>query len=475
MEGIIRILRRFVATTIFISIFLLIFNLVLFGTLVFKEINQSPSPEGVLKQVAQGLDKKDNSYHLDEHIAELLRQDQAWAMLLGEDGRVQWDYHLPKDVPKSYNLVDVAKFSRYYLMEYPVYIWEHEDGLVVVGYPKQSYWKYQIHFLSDWLRSLPLRIVLLLLFNMALALLISVVMGTRLIRGIRPLMEAIHNLARGEVVQLDTKGMLSDLSRSINSASTVLQKKTVALKERDEARSNWIAGISHDIRTPLSMVLGYASEMEDNSELPSEQRHQAGIIRRQGEKLRSLVNDLNLVSMLEYEMQPLNLKHIRPSVLARQVAAEFLNNGLDDRYDIDLKLTVEAVQIIGDEKLLIRAISNLVQNSVRHNPQGCEIILETNLSKDQSQYHFIVRDNGRGIPQEQLTEITELPYSSRRMRTVQQGHGLGLPMVARIVQAHHGRLILTSGVDQRGLKAVMEFPVQLQNGNKKVKSGNVRG
>jgi signal transduction histidine kinase len=463
VEGIIRILRRFVATTIFVSIFLLIFNFVLLGTLVFKEINQGPSPEGVLKQVTQGLSKQDNSYRLDEHAIRLLQHNQAWAMLLGEDGHVQWDYHLPNDVPRSYNLVDVAKFSRYYLMEYPVYIWEHDDGLVVVGYPKESYWKYQIQFLSDWLRSLPLRIVLLLLFNVALALLISVVMGTRLVRGIRPLMEAIHNLARGEGVQLDTKGIFSDLSRSINSASAVLQKKTAALKERDEARSNWIAGISHDIRTPLSMVLGYASQMEDNSELPSEQRHQAGIIRRQGEKLRSLVNDLNLVSMLEYEMQPLNLKHIRLSVLARQVAAEFLNNGLDDRYDIDLKLAVEAVQIIGDEKLLLRAISNLVQNSVRHNPQGCEIILDTSLSKDHSQYRFIVRDNGRGIPQEQLTEITELPYSSRRMRTVQQGHGLGLPMVARIVQAHHGRLILTSGVDQRGLKAVMEFPVQPQN------------
>lgn len=216
--------------------------------------------------------------------------------------------------------------------------------------------------------------------------------------------------------------------------------------------------------TPLSIVLGYASEMEDNSDLPEEQRYQAGIIRHQGEKLHSLVSDLNLVSMLEYEMQPLHLKHIRLSVLARQVVTDFLNNGLDDRYDIDLKLTVEAVQIIGDEKLLLRAISNLVQNSVRHNQQGCEIILETALSKDCSRYHFIVRDNGRGIPKEKLTEITELPYSSRRKGTIQQGHGLGIPMVARIVQAHHGRLILESGEDQKGLKVVMEFPVHAQNG-----------
>lgn len=461
MEGIIRILRRFVATTIFVSIFLLIFNFVLLGTLVFKEINQYPSPEDVLKQVSQGLKKHEDSYLLHELADEILQHNQAWAMLLDDEGLVQWGYQIPDDVPRTYNLIDVAKFSRYYLMEYPVYVWEHEDGLVVVGYPAKSHWKYQFDFLSDWMSSLPLRLVLLLFFNVALALLISVVMGMRLIKGIRPLVAGVHNLAREESIELDSKGIFGDLAQSINSASTVLQNKTVALKSRDEARSNWIAGISHDIRTPLSIVLGYASEMEDNSELPQEQRHQASIIRHQGEKLRSLVSDLNLVSILEYEMQPLRLMHIRLSVLARQVAADFLNNGLDNRYKINLKLEVEAVQILGDEKLLLRAISNLVQNSVRHNPQGCEIILETSLSKDHSQYRFIVRDNGRGIPQEQLTNITELPYSSRRKRPVQQGHGLGLPMVARIVQAHHGHLILTDDVDQGGLKAVMEFPVQL--------------
>lgn len=459
MRGIIRILRGFVATTIFISIFLLLFNFVVLGMLVFKEINQRPSPEVVLRQVAQGLNSQNESYDLDEQVTELLQHNEAWAMLLGEDGQVQWDYRLPNDVPRTYNLVDVALFSRYYLMEYPVYIWEHEDGLVVVGYPKKSHWKYQFDVLSDWMSSLPLRLVMLLLLNAAVALLISVVIGMRLMRGIRPLVDGVHSIAREEPVWLNSKEIFGDLARSINSASAILQKKTAALKARDEARSNWIAGISHDIRTPLSMVLGYASEMEDNLDLPEEQRHQAGIIRRQGEKLRSLVSDLNLVSMLEYEMQPLQLKHIRLAVLARQVATEFLNNGLDDRYVIELKMTDEAVQIKGDEKLLLRAISNLVENSMRHNPQGCEITLETSLSEDRSKYRFIVRDNGRGIPQEQLAEITELPYSSRRRRSVQQGHGLGLPMVARIAQAHQGRLKLVSSVDQGGLEAVMEFPV----------------
>ncbi|SDE43635.1 Signal transduction histidine kinase [Paenibacillus sp. UNCCL117] len=463
MEGIIRILRRFVATTILVSFFLLIFNFILLGTLVFKEINQKPSPEDVVKEVAESVSLEENNYILEKHVVKLLQDNQAWAMLLDGDGYVQWDYHLPDDVPRSYRLVDVAKFSRYYLMDYPVYIWTHKDGLIVVGYPKTSYGKYQLNFLSDWVRSLPLRLLWLLLINVAVALLVSIVMGTRLMRGIRPLVSGVHSLAKDEAVRLNTRGIFGDLAQSINAGSTILQNKTAALKARDEARSNWIAGISHDIRTPLSMILGYSSEMEDNADLPHEHRYQAGIIRRQGEKLRSLVNDLNLVSMLEYDMQPLHLKSVRLSALARQVVADFLNNGLGTHYDIELVLTDEAVAINGDEKLLLRAINNLVQNSVRHNPQGCKIILETFLDKDRAQYRLIVRDNGRGIPPEQLMRITELPYSLERRRSIQQGHGLGLPMVARIANAHQGRLHLSSEPHKKGLEAVLEFPLQLKN------------
>ena len=92
------------------------------------------------------------------------------------------------------------------------------------------------------------------------------------------------------------------------------------------------------------MVLGYASNLEENHDIPEEQRRQASIIRQQGEYLRSLVSDLNLVSMLEYEMQPLNKKLIRLSVLVRQIATEFLNNGLDERFIIEIDISDERVR-----------------------------------------------------------------------------------------------------------------------------------
>lgn len=459
MDGAIRILRRFVGSTILVSVALLVINLLLLGSLIFKEIREGPSPEAVVRQIDGGLVKDERGeFGLSGESLALLDTHRAWAMLLDGDGEVRWSERLPAEIPRAYTLTDVAKLSRYYLMEYPVYVWEREDGLLVVGYPKNSRWKYQFDFLVEWLRSLPLRILLLLLCNAALALAVSVLIGARLIRGIRPLIDGIHALAKEKPVRVENGGLFSDLSQSINSASRMLQDKNEALKARDEARSNWIAGVSHDIRTPLSMILGYASELEEREELPAEARQQAAIIRRQGERLRSLVSDLNLVSMLEYEMQPLQLKPIRISALARQAASDFLNDGLDDRYAITVQVQDESVQAMGDERLLYRAVTNLIQNSIRHNPEGCAIVLRTLRSPDERFCQFAVSDDGRGIPREDLPDVVMLPYAAGRKRPSRNGHGLGLPMVARIARAHRGDLILDSD-SGAGLRAVLRLPL----------------
>ncbi|ETT73024.1 putative RumK like protein [Paenibacillus sp. FSL R7-277] len=457
MDSAVRILRKFVGSTLLVSALLLLFNLILLGLLIFKETHQEASPEKVVREISSALQGSDGKYSLNPKAAALLQQNRAWAMLLDAGGKVTWSEQLPPEVPQAYNIIEVAKFSRYYLLEYPVYMWEHPEGLIVVGYPKYSYEKYQLGYLTDWLRSLPLRVLLLLICNVVLAVALSLFIGTRLIRNIRPLINSIHALAKDKPVNLETAGLFSDLSESINSASATLQTRSSQLKSRDEARSNWIAGISHDIRTPLSMILGYASNLEEQDNLTGEQRQQAAIIRRQGEQLRSLVSDLNLVSMLEYDMQPLQLKPVRLSALARTVVSDFINNGLEERYSLDLCNMDERLQVMGDEKLLYRAVSNLVQNSIRHNPDGCRIEISILRSGEDSCFALSVSDNGQGVPAEHLPELVLLPYSGKRTHPVRQGHGLGLPMVARIAEAHKGKLVLESPPGE-GLSAVLKLP-----------------
>lgn len=467
MRSTARILKRFIGATMLISAFLLVFNFVLIGVWVFNGMNEGGSPKRVVQQVAAGLQAGNQQFALDEAAIELLEQNQAWALLIDDEGQVLWDYHAPENLPDTYSVIDVAKFTKWYLEDYPVFTWEHENGLVVVGYPKDSLVKYQYHLPIQWVGTLPLKIFALLIINLVVGLLLSLIIGYKLVRSIRPLTEGIQALGEDQEVFIEPKGILQDLAQNINRVASLLRQKNLRLKERDEARSNWIAGISHDIRTPLSMILGYSSAWEENPALPEEQRKEAGIIRRHAENLRSLVNDLNLVSMLEYEMQPLQKRQLRLAALVRQVATEFLNNGLDEQFSLEIATLDERAQVEGDERLLKRAITNLIQNSMNHNPEGCTITLQVSVQEEYGTCRLTVEDNGKGIPENKIPELLELPYSSKRKQSQRSGHGLGLPMVARIAKAHQGHFILDSDTG-KGVKAEIVLPTKNSDSTKTV-------
>ncbi len=105
-----------------------------------------------------------------------------------------------------------------------------------------------------------------------------------------------------------------------------------------------------------------------------------------GEEARSLISDLNLTSRLEYSMQPLRMEKVYLVELARQVVCEFLDGGLDARYQIvfDSSQESETASIMGDEALLKRALYNLIQNSVIHNPKGCVISVSVSVARNET-------------------------------------------------------------------------------------------
>src|SRR5699024_5862005 len=118
------------------------------------------------------------------------------------------------------------------------------------------------------------------------------------------------------------------------------------------------------------------AQLEAAEELPPERRRQAGIVRAQSQVIRDLVNDLNLTMRLDCEMQPLRLEAVQPSAFLRQVAADFLNGGLAEGFDLEMDLPETPLPPIeADPFLLRRAVNNLLTNCVRHNAPGGAIRL----------------------------------------------------------------------------------------------------
>lgn len=296
-------------------------------------------------------------------------------------------------------------------------------------------------------RIFPLFVTGILAMDILLLFLTYYFSKRKISKSTEPIMSSIKGLSAGKPVAFSIKGELSEIANSVNHASQVLSRQ-------NQARANWISDVSHDIRTPLSMIMGYAGRIACDNTASGNIQQEAGIIRAQSAKIKDLVQDLNLVSQLEYEMQLFHKEPVRLSKLLRSYAADLLNTGIPEKYSFEVEISknTETAVIECDARLVSRAINNLVQNSINHNPQGCTISLRLDCSD--STVSLTVADNGVGLSPEKLRELEEKPhYMESTDERLNLRHGLGLLLVRQIVEAHGGTMEIESA-PQSGLQYI---------------------
>ncbi len=452
MKPVERFFRKYFLSMVSIIALFLLLNVVLFFSVQIWAGQTSETLNLSISEIRDSI-TLDGTGHLTAagELAEMLEENHAWAMVLDDTGTVIFQSRLPEELPRRYTTADVAKFSRWYLGDYPVYVQEHPQGLLVVGGEKGSQAKYYFSVNESYVRKLLIGLAAVFLTNIIVVVLLIWKNTRHIEKAVTPILRGIETVSSGQPINLPEKGELAEINRQLNKAGAFIAKK-------DSARADWISGVSHDVRTPLSVILGFAGQLEDNQTLPASAREQASYIRKQGERLRSLISDLNLTSKLEYSMQPLRMEKVYLVELARQVVCEFLDGGLEARYQIvfDSSQESETASVMGDEALLKRALYNLIQNSVIHNPKGC--VISVSVARNETGITVMVSDDGIGVSTEKLEKLrattNHLENTDERLNL---RHGLGVLLVRQIVEAHHGTVEIESA-PQNGYQTVLVFP-----------------
>lgn len=454
MNAVQRFFRRYIFSTIGIVLLFFGVNLLLIiGIMLLGSASGSDTSFSV-EEFSDQLSFQNGAWEIEDSELQLLEENCAWAMLLNDNGTVAWEYNLPETLPRHYTAADVASFSRWYLEGYPVKIWSRTDGsLLVIGFQPGTWVKY--YYALEW----PYITVLLggsiafFLINLILVVFLILRNTRKVEKAMAPILQGIQDLTHGKAQHLDENGELAEINAGLNRAAAYMHQK-------DNTRAEWIRGVSHDIRTPLSMVLGYASELEDDALLPQEARKQAGIIRRESERMKRLIDDLNLTTKLEYALQPVHFKEVDWVELNRQTVSEVLNNGLDGRHEIAFTEMQpgRAIHLMGDAGLLQRMLENLIRNCITHNPQGCTITLS--VGEENGCALCVISDDGVGIAPDRLKALNcgDTIASSQRGDEKAE-HGLGLKLVAQIVKAHQGTISFAGSIPH-GLTVKISLPMR---------------
>ena len=459
MKNILKLIRRFVITII-LSIFLLLFlNIFLFEFIFFK-YSTDDSPSDKTFEIAKMIKFKDRKYFLPDKEISNLKKQNIWAIVIDNDSKkVIWQTeNLPGEIPKEYSVFDIALFSHAYIKGYPVFTAKIRNDLLVLGYPKDSYWKYST---ATWnyrlIQNVPNFFLTFLISNIFFVFLIYIFSNSKLLKSVNPIIKGIQDLPKDNPVNIDEKGVLSELAKSINKTSEILQNQREQLRNKDTARANWIAGVSHDIRTPLSMIMGYASQLKTSSDLSEEMAKKLSVILKQSERIKNLINDLNLASKLEYNMQPFEQKKENVVAVVRQVVVDFLNMDIDEKFPIEWKTKSDFVSCFAniDSNLIKRALSNLIQNSINHNENGCTIYIS--VKEDEKNCIICVEDNGTGVSDKELEKLNNTPhYMVCDKNTTEQQHGLGLLIVKQIMDVHNGQVEIKHS-EYGGFKVVLQI------------------
>ncbi len=450
MKTLFQIILRYALSAVGVLLLLIGVNIAaLVSYTVTVTQNQRSPMEYHIRDLTQALIQTNTGWFLPEDAMQDLQENYVWAMLLNPEGQVVWSDRLPDALNHRYSPAQVAAFTRWYLADYPVYAYQKGDFLFVLANPKGSRWKYPVemdfHTLNDLLRKFPVWITC----NLLLAILLILLSSIRFFRSIQRIAGGLSDLADEQSVSLPEKGVFSSLCHDLNVTSVHLRHKQELLSRRDRMRTEWIAGVSHDVRTPLTMILGTAAQLETDPNSTPEHTQKARTIRIQGERLRRLIEDLNLVSKLTYEAQPLRKEALSLPALLRQLVTELLNQEPTLALSLRISHACEGTALEADPALLERAIRNLIANSMQHTPKGTEI--EIRLETNGTCFTLSVCDTGGGYPQAVLDAL------NRPLEKELPTHGLGLSIVRQIIQLHGGTAAFCN--TKEGAQCVLTLPL----------------
>ncbi len=253
----------------------------------------------------------------------------------------------------------------------------------------------------------------------------------RLTRPLQALATAAQTVAQGEPgVQVP----LPPEHDEIRDAVQAFNRMSRALAQAQEARQRMTADIAHELRTPLSVLLGYTEALADGALQPSAEIF--ATLHREAQHLHRLVQDLRLLSLAEAGALPLQRQAVPVQELLQHVAQAHAPTAQAQHIALEVRIAPHTPALDADPHRALQVLHNLVRNALQHTPAGGRVEL-TAAAHEPAWVRLQVRDTGPGLPPDALERVFERFYRGDPARSG-EGSGLGLAIVRALVQAHGG-------------------------------------
>jgi two-component system sensor histidine kinase BaeS len=271
----------------------------------------------------------------------------------------------------------------------------------------------------------------------AIALVLGLVLARTLTRPLRELTAASRAVACGELgqqVAVRSRDELGELAAAFNQMS-------VELARVNQARRRMTADIAHDLRTPLTVIKGYAEALRDGDLAPAPATFET--VYQEAEHLSRLVDDLRTLSLVDAGKLALDRRAVAPRELLERTAAGHLPQAQRLGIALEVCVVADLPHVHVDPERMAQVLGNLVGNALRYTPEGGRITLSA--ERRIGAVHLVVSDTGSGIDPADLPHIFDRFYRGDDARAISEGEsGLGLAIAKSLVEAHGGSISASS-------------------------------
>lgn len=257
-------------------------------------------------------------------------------------------------------------------------------------------------------------------------------------------------------IPVHRRGELDKIGIVFNDMAETIQRNIEELKGIDELRKELIGNISHDLRTPVASIQGYAETLilkKDNLSAEEQEKY-LGIIVKSSEKLKKLVSDLFELSLLQTNQVSLHAEPFSIAELVHDVANKYRLISGKKGISINTVVSKNTPVVLADVSLIDRVLQNLMDNAIRFCSEGDTITLEIN-PEDPENVRIKISDSGQGIQPDLLPHIFERYFKSREYK---QSTGLGLAIVKKIIDLHKTSIRVES-IPGKGTSFYFSLPV----------------
>ena len=304
---------------------------------------------------------------------------------------------------------------------------------------------------DEFIRRLSQSIYLSAIGTILIAFILGAILSGTITRPIRELTKATHEMAGGKFgqqVPVRSRDEIGELASSFNKMNDDLARSF-------NLRKQMTADIAHELRTPLSLIIGHAEAVHDGVLPPSKENFE--IIREEAERLEQLVNDLRTLSLADAGELSVDFQPIEINKLMSDIKAHYMVQFNQKRITLELGPAPVFLQANLDPIRFSQVLTNILDNALRYTPEEGHVAISIKQNGDQIEIN--IQDSGDGVTPEDAAHLFDRFYRADESRTRDEGgSGLGLAIAKSIVEMHKGK-IWAESEKGKGLKVIIQLPI----------------